>query len=104
MATTEEITEIRRLVNEPDTTTYSDAELATRIDGSSTMSTLAAEIWREKAASYAELVDVREGNSSRNLSQLSKQALEMATSLEAGLAAASTSVPRPARTRQIVRP
>lgn len=35
-------------------------------------------VWREKAAKFAQLVDTTESGSSRSLSQLYKQAMEMA--------------------------
>jgi hypothetical protein len=43
-----------------------------------TMEAAAAAVWQQKAASYAELVDVSEGTSKRSLSALHKNALNMA--------------------------
>lgn len=42
------------------------------------MQGLAADIWREKAASYAGLVSVSESGSSRQMSDLHKNAIAMA--------------------------
>jgi hypothetical protein len=103
MATAADIAELRRLINEPTSETYTDIVLSARIDTSDSLRGLAATIWREKAATFAGLVDVKEGSSDRKLSQLYKQALEMATNFESGadVVAAGRA---PARTRQIERP
>lgn len=81
MATTEQIAELRRYINEPDDTApWTDGELSSRIDGyEGTLQGLASTLWAEKAASYSELTDVREGNSQRSLSKLHQQALLMST-------------------------
>lgn len=103
MATATQIADLRRLIDEPTQDNFTDATLDVRIDahGDADLRLLASTIWREKAAQYAGLVDVREGNSTRNLSQLYKQALEMATSL--GGAESVVTTRRPARTRPIER-
>jgi hypothetical protein len=99
MATTEQITELRRLINEPDNAEpWTDAALGLRIDAVTSLTELAATIWSEKAAQYAGLVDVKEGSSDRKLSQLHRQALDMAASFGAG-----DSTARGARTRRIER-
>lgn len=105
MATATQIAELRRLINEPDDVApWTGAVLAARIDEDPTLDlrTLAATIWREKAATYAGLVDIKEGNSDRKLSQLYKNALEMATSL-GGADALVVGSGRPTRTRKIER-
>lgn len=61
----------------------------------------AARLWTKKAATYAGLVDVTEGASSRKLSQLHDQALEMATRLSEGSGA--TGAIRTSTVRPIVR-
>lgn len=103
MATAEQVADLRRLIDEPTQDPYTDAILGVRIDahGDEDLRLLASTLWREKAARFAGLVDVQEGNSRRNLSQLYKHALEMATSL--GGAEASLTTRRPARTRPIER-
>jgi len=84
MATAEDIATLRRYVNEPTQTPYTDAALGLRIDAASSLSFLAREIWLEKAASYAGLVDMQEGSSRRSLSQLRENALSMAASFGEG--------------------
>lgn len=103
MAEATTIADLRRLINEPDDVEpWTDLVLSGRIDDhTGTLSALAATIWREKAASYAELVDIKEGSSDRKLSQMYKQALEMATGLDGG--SVSGSGRRPATTRRIER-
>lgn len=82
MATTEEIAAFRLLINEAeDKQPYTDAALSARLDAAVSTQSLAAEIWREKAATYADLVSVSESGTSRNLSDLHKNALAMADAL-----------------------
>jgi len=89
------------MINQPDDVTpYTDAELAVLIDANDNMNTVAAEIWAEKAASYASLVDVKEGSSSRNLGDLYEQALKMSSDFETK----ASRLPRSSRTRAIERP
>jgi hypothetical protein len=102
MASAEQIAELRRLINEFETTEpWTDAALGARIDATDDITALAATIWREKAATYAGLVDMKEGNSDRKLSQLYKQALDMSAALGGGDGAAGGR--RPAMTRPIER-
>lgn len=80
MATAEQITELRRLVddtgNPPE---YTDLELDGRINlAEGDLSTVARGVWIEKAAKYARLVNVSESGSSRSLSDLHRNALAMA--------------------------
>jgi hypothetical protein len=104
VATAEDIASLRRLIDESSQDPYTDEMLGARIDASTDeLRVLAASIWREKAARYAGLVDVKEGSSDRKLSQLYKQALEMATSLSGG-AVVAAATRRPATTRPIERP
>lgn len=103
MATTEDIAELRRLINEPDNVApWTDLVLDARIEADPDLVALASAIWREKAATYAGLVDVKEGNSDRKLSQLYKNALEMSTSLGVS-ATATVSAGRRTTTRRIER-
>ncbi len=79
MASAEQIAELRRKISEPDEATYTDANLNTQIDDASgDIDSVAVEIWEEKAATYAELVDISEAGSSRKNGQLYKNALDMA--------------------------
>lgn len=104
MATTEQILELRRLIDEPSAATYGDTELASWIDQNG-VRVAASVVWQQKAASYSGLIDVQEGNSNRKLSQLQSQALRMAASFstEEGGSAGGSSSFRPARTRKIER-
>jgi hypothetical protein len=103
MADPATIAELRRLIDEPTPETFTDEVLSARIDAEpGDLRVLASTIWREKAAQYAGLVDVKEGNSDRKLSQLYKNALEMATSL-GGADAVIVGSGRPTRTRKIER-
>jgi hypothetical protein len=79
VATAEEIAAFRLLIDEgDDVEPYSDLSLNMRIDAALSSQALAAEIWMEKAASYASLVNVSESGSSRSMSDLHKNALAMA--------------------------
>lgn len=91
MATQEEISALRLLIAESiDAEPYTDARLSSLLgeEGADPQS-VASSLWREKAARFASLVDVQEGNSKRSLSQLQKQALEMAATFESGSTASS---------------
>lgn len=104
MADAQQIAELRRLIDEPDATTYSDDTLGNRIDatGVDDLYQLASTIWREKAASYSGLIDVREGTSDRKMSQLQTMALRMADTMALGESGVLV-VRRSARTRKIER-
>lgn len=79
MATSEEIAAFRLLVDESaDKLPYDDISISSRLDTASSPEALATQIWREKAARYASLVNVSESGSSRNLSDLHDHALKMA--------------------------
>lgn len=78
MATAEEIAQLRLLVAEPDPVEpYTDVKLGARIDASDSLERVAYDIWTEKAAATAMLVDVSEGGSSRKMGDLHEQALAM---------------------------
>jgi hypothetical protein len=104
MADATTIADLRRLINEPDDVEpWTDIVLSTRLDAwTGDINSLAAVIWREKAASYSDLVDIQEGNSNRKLSQLYAQALKMADGLDGGTSVAVTTR-RASRTRPIER-
>lgn len=106
MAEEAQIAELRRLINEPiNAEPWTDEYLSGRLDAwSGTVNALAASMWREKAATYTELVDIQEGNSNRKLSQLYSQALKMADGLDGGSDSGLTpSGRRVSRTRPIER-
>ncbi len=103
MATSEQIAELRRLINESTTEVYSDGMLGTLID-SLGVNTAARNLWREKTARYADLVNVTEGNSKREMSTLHKHALDMVTYFDTVVSADVVAVTRRAGTRAIERP
>lgn len=79
MATPEEVAALRLLIAESTEETYTDAQLIEWLDAASGNENLVAyEIWTQKAAGYAGLVDVSEGGSSRKMGDLHEQALNMA--------------------------
>jgi hypothetical protein len=63
---------------DPAISTWTPSRMLAALDGHETLEGAAASVWQQKAASYAELVDVSEGTSKRNLSALHKNALNMA--------------------------
>lgn len=77
MATEAEIAQVRLNTHEPTAETWSDIQISSLIDDRG-ISDASAEIWRTKAAQYAELVDVSEAGSSHSFSDLQTKALEMA--------------------------
>lgn len=79
MATADQIAALRLMIDQPlDETPYDDESLSLRLDGAASPQALAGQIWLEKAASYAQLVNVSESGSSRSMSDLHKNALAMA--------------------------
>jgi hypothetical protein len=97
------VARLRRLVGEPGTDTYNDRQLEEYLDRSESVEAAAAEVWREKAARYADLVDVTEGSSSRRLSQLVTQARDMAKHFEETVTAVEVTIEGRPRSRPIVR-
>jgi hypothetical protein len=78
MADATQIAELRRLAGETGSSTYDDTELGVRIDAvNGDLDAVAADIWEEKAAAYAEMVDISEAGSSRKNSDLYKAAIAM---------------------------
>jgi hypothetical protein len=78
MATDEEVARLRRMTDVAvGDTTYTYEVLAEFVDSNDTLEAAAGAVWSEKAAALAGLVDVTESGSSRRLSQLHSQALEM---------------------------
>jgi len=109
MATPSEVQALRLLIAEDDEATYSDINLAARLDASSgSADSVAYQIWTEKAAATAGLVDISEGGSSRKMGDLYEQAIAMAK-VFAERAAAESLPPlagsgRTIRARQLTRP
>lgn len=77
MATAEEIAALRLLIAEPTDETYTDEVLSDLLDGGSDYA-VAYQIWTQKAAGFAVLVDITEGGSTRKMGDLYEQALSMA--------------------------
>jgi Cdc6-like AAA superfamily ATPase len=78
VASEDDVAELRRLTAIPDVTEpYSDAFMGALIDTNG-IEGAAALVWREKAAAYAEAVDMSESGSTRKFSDLHKNALAMA--------------------------
>lgn len=72
------VQQLRRYVDEPDLTTYSDAELTERIEAAEgSVILVARDIWAEKMAAASGFVNVSEGGSSRSMSQAFDHAKEM---------------------------
>jgi hypothetical protein len=106
MATPQEIAALRAMINQPDNVEpWTDQALSDRIDAfdGTTLQQLAGQVWAEKAASYSVLVDMQEGSSKRNLSQLQGAALKMAAHYSGETATGGAPTMRPARTRPIER-
>lgn len=100
MATPTQIESIRRLTNSAEG--YTDEELGALIDSGMTENQIAYRVWNEIAASTASLVNVSESGSSRNLSDLHKNALTMANTFRDGEAAVLDATVK-VRTRKAVR-
>lgn len=102
MATTLEILTLRQLIgDETEPLQFTDADLSAHIDANGSVGAAAGVVWSIKAARLADLVDVTEGSSSRKLSQLQKQALDMAAHYGSD---ASTATAGRSGTRPISRP
>lgn len=78
MASAEDVLRLRRMVGEPGTETYTDEALLALLAADPSPESVASGIWQEKAARYADLVNVSESGSSRSLSDLHKNALRFA--------------------------
>jgi hypothetical protein len=104
MATSAEIAAFRLLIGQPeDAEPYTDQFLSARLDSAASDQALAAVIWREKAASFSELVDVSESGSSRKLSDLYKNALTMAAAFEGIVPTDDSSVQSGVRVKRLTR-
>jgi hypothetical protein len=82
VATAAQIAALRLLIAQPDNVEpYTDAVLGALIDAESNQYTIAYQIWTQKAASVAGLVDISEGGSSRKMGDLYEQSLSMASNM-----------------------
>lgn len=107
MATAEQITTLRRMIDDPAGADqiYSDLSLSALIDqAEGDLDATAAELWQEKAASFSRLVDVSEAGSSRKMSDLYKNALTMAKHYQERVQVVSADLSGRTRVRPIVRP
>lgn len=108
MATADQISRLRVLIDDPagTTQTYDDTALSALIDqAGGDLDVAASEAWQEKAASYSRLVDVTESGSSRKMGDLYKNALQMSKHYSDKVTAAAAPVSSTrARVRPIVRP
>lgn len=77
MATPGEIAEVRDKTNELTQDPYTDEEISAKVDLLGVELAI-ADVWRAKAARYADLVNTSEAGASRALSDLSKNALAQA--------------------------
>jgi len=80
VATAEQIAALRFLIAEPaDSEVYTDAVLGSIIDAAANdLNKSAYNVWVQKAAASAELVDISEGGSTRKMGDVYEQALAMA--------------------------
>lgn len=91
MATAEDINYVRLSTNVSDTDpVYTSIYIGGLVDEHG-RDGASAVVWRQKAATYAELVDVTEAGASHKFSELHKNALAMAAEFEAKSAAVSGS-------------
>ena len=94
---------LRRYIAEPTVAVYTDDMLNAIFDAvGADVSVAAAEVWREKAAQAAILVDTTESASSRKMSQVYAQAVKQAE-FYGGSATPTAPVTRGATTRAIER-
>lgn len=86
MADATQIALLRKMIDEGDSTSYTDEQLTAVLDqAEGELNIAASEIWQQKAAQYSTLVDVSESGSSRHMSQLAKNALAMAAHYRAAI-------------------
>lgn len=99
MANAADIAQLRAFISEPlNEDPYSDQTLAAAIDALGSVREAAADVWRQKAAGVASLVNVSEGGSSRSMGSLYSQYLAMAKEFsESPEAIAAAAAPRTTR-------
>lgn len=111
MATVDEIAALRQIIDEPDASNgWTDIILgeildSTRnADGTANYNAAGSTAWRRKATSFSKMVDVSESGSSRKLSDLFKNALEMAKYYTSQDTTVPDDLSERPRTRAITRP
>jgi hypothetical protein len=82
MASAADLRSLRENINEADESVYSDDYLDAMLDANGSVEAAAAAIWRLKAAAFSEAFDQGEAGANAKLSDLLKNALEMATHYE----------------------
>lgn len=107
MATIDDVAQLRLMIAEPDETTYTDAMLGALLDsyagGTVPLSRAARDVWQQKAAAYADLVDISEGGSQRKNSDLWKRATSMAELFAAQADAEDSGASRATRIARLTR-
>lgn len=100
----EQLAILRRAIDEPTQVPYSDNDLNDiYMTFGQDLNLTAAEVWRDKAAKSASLVDESEGPSSLKLSQLYTNAVRQADYYEGRSTTTTTSSTRRTTTRAIER-
>lgn len=82
----------------------SDEQLWGIIDVEGSVNAAASRLWAKTAKETANLFDIKEGSSSRNMSSIHKQAVEMSKYFEEKAGADAAVLTSGSRTRAIVRP
>lgn len=105
MATNDDYLRLRRMTGEDDSTKYTNADLDIFIsDAGGDINLAASVIWAEKAADYADLVNISEAGSSRSNSDLFKHAADQRDHFRSIADATSgAGIPTATTTRPIVR-
>lgn len=105
MATAGEILDVRNNTAEPDSDSELDDEEIEALIDADGVDLASAVIWRRKAATYSEMVNVSEAGASRAMSDLFKNAVAMAEHFEkkGGLGAEDTTNARRAKVHLISR-
>lgn len=100
MAVPTSLESLRRLIDEPTTAIYADAELQSRLDiAKGDKNVVSLDIWTEKLAAAAVLVNVSEGGSTRSMSQAFDHAEKMVEHFTALVATSAGT-----RIRKLTRP
>lgn len=104
MASNDDYLRLRRMTGETqDKKSYSDADLQLLLDQyASDFNAVAAHIWREKAAAYADQTDISEAGSSRKDSVLYDRAMAQAAHFDSQVSGVVVA-PEGSTTRRIVR-
>lgn len=105
MATNDDYLRLRRMTGEVGSKTYADTDLDIIItENGSDLNLAAAQIWREKASGYADMVNMAEAGSSRSNSDLFKHAKEQEATFLAASSGGAVDSAGWSTTRAIVRP